>query len=223
MTAPIPGQTFGVSVRFTNRGTMPIQLESVLMMPTPGYTPTVVSGQVSTVGEQQSGTFFFAVKVADDAPISTKPYFSRAAFTENRYTLSDPSIFGRPFNPAPLVALANYTVNGVAVQMMEVVKRREPNLPYGFVVREVRTVPRIALTVSPMTAVVPLSSPTRTVDLDVTVMHNASAPTNGQLALTLPTGWTSTPQQHAFAFQRAGERTHLPLQGHPKDDRYGVT
>jgi hypothetical protein len=147
MTAPIPGQTFGINVRFTNRGTIPVQLESALMMPTPGYTPTVVSGQVSTLGEQQSGTFFFAVKVADDAPISTKPYFSRAAFTENRYTLSDPSIFGRPFNAAPLVALANYTVNGVAVQTMDVVKRREPNLPYGFVVREVRTVPRIALTV----------------------------------------------------------------------------
>ena len=89
-------------------------------------------------------------------------------------------------------------------------------MPYGFVVREVRTVPRIALTVSPMTAVVPLSSPTRTVDLDVAVMHNANAPTNGQLALTLPTGWTSTPQQHTFAFQRAGERTTYRFKVTPK-------
>jgi LmbE family N-acetylglucosaminyl deacetylase len=201
MTAPIPGQTFGVNVRFTNRGTMPIQLQSILMMPTPAYTPTAVNAQ------QQSGTFFFAVKIADDAPISTKPYFSRGAFTENRYTLSDPSMFGRPFNQPPLVAIADYTVDGVEVQTMNVVKRREPNLPYGFVVREVRTVPRLALTVSPTTAVVPLSSPTRTVDLDVTVMHNASAPTNGQVALTLPAGWTSTPSQHTLAFQRAGERT----------------
>ncbi len=101
-------------------------------------------------------------------------------------------------------------------------KRREPNLPYGYVTREVRTVPRIALTVSPMTAVVPLSSPTRTVDLDVTVMHNASAPTNGQLALTLPSGWTSTPAQHAFTFQRAGERAHLSLHDRGEDDRYAV-
>ena len=38
--------------------------------------------------------------------------------------------------------------------MTEVVRRREPNLPYGFVVREVRTVPRVAVTVSPMTAVI---------------------------------------------------------------------
>ncbi len=207
MTAPIPGQSFGINVRFTNRGTVPVQLKSILMLPTPGYTPTVMGGQTSISGEQQSGTFFFAVKVAADAPISTKPYFSRAAFTESRYTLSDPSAFGRPFNPSPLVAIANYTINDVEIQTMEVVKRREPNLPYGFVVREVRTVPRLALSVSPMTAVVPLSSPTRSIDLDVTVLHNASAATNGQLTLTLPAGWTSTPPQHTFAFQRAAERT----------------
>jgi len=206
MTAPIPGQIFGVNVRLTNRGTMPIEPKSVLMLPTPGFTPTVVTAQLPS-DQQQSGTFFFSVKVADDAPITTKPYFSRAAFTENRYTLSDPSSFGRPFNPPPFVAVANYSVSGVEIQMTDVVKRREPNLPYGYVVREVRTVPRIALTVSPMTAVVPLSSPRRTVDLDVTVMHNASAPTSGQLALTLPAGWTSTPAQQAFAFQRAGERS----------------
>jgi len=201
MTAPIPGQTFGVNVRFTSRGTVPVELKSVLLTPTPGFTPTALSSQPS------SGTFFFAINVAENAPISTRPYFSRAAFTENRYTLSDPSMFGRPFSPPPFVAIANYTINGTEVQTMEVVKRREPNLPYGYVVREVRTVPRLAVTVSPMTAVVPLSSPTRTVDLDVTVMHNASVPTNGQVLLTLPSGWTSTPPQHTFAFQRAGERT----------------
>src|SRR6476659_7820899 len=113
----------------------------------------------------------------------------------------------RPFNPPPLVAVARYSVDGVEVEMTEVVRRREPNLPYGFVLREVRTVPRVAVTGSPRTAVVPLVSATRTVDLDVTVLHNASVPTNGQIALTLPVGWTSTPALHAFTFQRAGERS----------------
>jgi LmbE family N-acetylglucosaminyl deacetylase len=207
MTAPIPGQTFGVNVRLTNRGTAPIEPKSILMITTPGLSPTTVIAQWSSPGQQQSGSFFFAVTVADDAPLSTKPYFSRAAFTENRYTLSDPSMFGRTFNQPPLVAVAKYAVNGVEIEMMDVVKRREANLPYGYVTREVRTVPRLALTVSPMTAVVPMSSANRTVDLDVTVMHNASVPTSGQLALTLPAGWTSTPSQHAFAFQRAGERS----------------
>jgi LmbE family N-acetylglucosaminyl deacetylase len=206
MTAPVLGQTFGVTVRFTNRGTMRIDPGTILLAPTPGFSPTTVAGQMSSAG-QQSGTFLFAVKVADDAPLSTKPYFSRATFTENRYTLSDSALFGQPFNAPPLVTVATYKVNGVDVEMREVVKRREANLPYGFVTREVRTVPRVALTVSPMTVVVPMSSTNRTVDLDVTVMHNASAPTSGQLTLTLPAGWTATPAQQAFTFQRAGERS----------------
>ena len=159
------------------------------------------------MSQQQSLTAFFSVSVADDAPISTKPYFSRTAFTENRYTVSDALSFGQPFNPPPLIAIASYTVNDVDIAFGEPVYRREANLPYGYVTREVRTVPRIAVTVSPMTAVVPLSSPTRTIDLDVTVMHNASVPTNGELALTLPAGWTSTPSRQTIAFQRAGERT----------------
>ena len=205
MTAPIPGQTFGVSARVVTRGPVPIQIESVSLVTTSAYT--VKAGRQPDDSQAQPVTFFFSVGVNDDAPISTKPYFSRTGFTENRYTLSDPSSFGRPFARPPLVARLAYQVNGVSVEVTETVKRREANLPYGYVTREVRTVPRLALTVSPMTAVVPLSSPTRAVDLDVTVTHNASAPTSGQLTLTLPAGWTSTPAHHTFTFQRAGERT----------------
>jgi LmbE family N-acetylglucosaminyl deacetylase len=199
MAAPVPGQTFGVSVRLTNRGTMAIQPTVIQLRTTAGYTVTPV--------QQAPLAAFYAVAVAADAPISTKPYFSRAAFTENRYTLTDPSSLGRPFNPAPLVAVARYRLNDVEVELTEVVKRREANLPYGYVIREVRTVPRLALTVSPATAVIPIASTTRTVELDVAVVHNASVPTSGRVALTMPAGWTSAPSEHAFAFQRAGERT----------------
>jgi LmbE family N-acetylglucosaminyl deacetylase len=199
MSAPVPGQTFGVGVRLTNRGTASIEPGGIELRTTAGYRVTTV--------QEESTVAFFAVSVADDAPINTKPYFSRAAFTENRYTLSDASSFGRPFSPAPLVAVARYRLNGVDIELTEVVMRREANLPYGYVVREVRTVPRLAVSVSPPTAIIPLSSSAPTVDLDVTVVHNADVPTSGHVSLTLPAGWTSTPRQHAFAFERARERT----------------
>ena len=223
MTAPVPGQTFGVTVRFANRSGLPIErmdippAERVAILAQPGFSVTPsqpiqgMYGPVATAGVPNTGVMvgqtFFTVTVADSAPISTKPYFSRAAFTENRYTLSDPSSFGRPFNPPPLVAVIRYAVGGVPVEMTEVVKRREPNLPYGDVVRELRTVPRIGVSVSPTSAVVPMSSVTKAVDLDVALVHNGDAPTSGQLALTLPAGWASAPAQHAFAFQRPGERS----------------
>jgi hypothetical protein len=145
--------------------------------------------------------------VAEDAPISTKPYFSRAGLNESKYEISDPASFGRPFNPPPLVAVAKYSVNGVAVELTEVVKRRESKAPYGDATREVRAVPRVALTVvthgsgraaSPRrrrrwTCRWPSSTTRRRRRRD-----RSRSP--------LPAGWTSTPAQHPFTFQRAGER-----------------
>jgi hypothetical protein len=77
-------------------------------------------------------------------------------------------------------------------------------------------VPRLALTVTPSSAIVPVSvsgsitgspdqSPKR-VELDVALLHNAESATSGQLALKMPAGWTSQPASHAFSFARAGER-----------------
>ena len=229
MTAPVPGQTFGVTVRLANRGGVPIQLagsgDSVRIQTTSGWTATpaqpisTMLGPVPAPGSGgrasgppvlsrgQAVSGFFSVHIADDAPISTKPYFTRPAFTVNHYTLSDPSWFGRPFNPPPLVAVASYSVNGVPVERTTVVTRQEPNLPYGNVTREVRTVPRVGVTVSPTTAVIPLASPTHTAELDVALVHNGADPTSGQVALTLPAGWKSSPAQQPFAFERPGERT----------------
>src|SRR5262245_45176325 len=101
MTAPIPGQTFGVNVRLTNRGTARIQRANVLLGPQ-GFSIKPGGVQPSALDPQQALNAFFTVTVPDEAPISTKPYFSRAAFSENRYSVADPMSFGQPFNPPPL-------------------------------------------------------------------------------------------------------------------------
>ena len=43
------------------------------------------------------------------------------------------------------------------IEIRETVKRREAKLPYGDVLREVRSVPRMAVTMTPTNAIVPLS------------------------------------------------------------------
>ena len=224
LAAPVPGQTFVVQARLANRGGVPIQLGAWEMRAEPGWTArhldNVASVPVSdgrgpsSLARHEVMTSRFSVTVAADAPISTKPYFSRAGLNESRYAIADASSFGRPFNPPPLVAVAKYSVNGVAVEISDVVKRRESKAPYGDAIREVRSVPRVALTVSPTAAVVPLASPAKTVDLEVAIVHNAEAPTTGQVALTLPAGWTSTPSAHPFTFQRAGERATYQFKVH---------
>src|SRR5262249_20480560 len=167
---------------------------------TPGAAP------LADLATGTSASRRFTVRVADDAPLSSRPYFGRAGIQESRYTLSDPREVHRPVAEPPLVAVARYTVEGVSAEVRRVVVRREAHLPYGQEDRELRVVPALAVKLTPAVAVVPRSRATKRLDLTVELLGNAEAGIDGQLALDLPPGWTSEPASHAFRFARAGER-----------------
>ncbi len=208
MAAPVPGQSFDVRVRLANRGAIAIAPTGVTIEAATGWQATPGAGAPvpASLAAHQVATQRFGVAVAANAPISTKPYFRRSGLHESRYTLADPTAFGKAAADVPLVAVARYTFDGVPVVLREVVKRREAKLPYGDVLREVRSVPRLGVTVSPFAAVVPLASATKRVDLQVDVVHNAESASTGAVTLTVPAGWQVTPPQQPFAFARAGER-----------------
>ncbi len=139
-------------------------------------------------------------------PISSTPYFARENFQDARYQLTDPSQFGRPASAAPAVAVARYRVEGVAIEARETVRRREARLPYGYVLRELRVVPAIAVTTSPATVVVPLGDPRARVRVQVDVLNNRATGSSGDLSLRLPPGWSAEPARVPFTFARGGER-----------------
>jgi LmbE family N-acetylglucosaminyl deacetylase len=210
MAAPVPGQTFEVRARMANRGRRSVGPAEVTLEGARGWTVSPVSGQPTGIADAVEGHAVlprrFTVAVADDAPISTRPYFHRTGLQESRFTIDDQASFGRAATAPPLVAVARYVFDGSPVTVREVVKRREPKLPYGDVLREVRTVPRLGVTVSPFTAVVPRAAASKRVELTVDIVHNAESESSGSVALTLPPGWTSTPAQQPFSFARSGER-----------------
>jgi len=201
MGAPIPGQTFEVRARLANRGRLAIAPAEIALQTRPGWTASAIGdgGIAPTVGSHTVLPRRFSVAVAADAPISTRPYFHRAGLQES------------------VVAVARYVVEGSPVTIREVVKRREAKLPYGDVLREVRSVPRLGITVSPGAAVIPLASQVKRVELTVDLVHNADEATTGAVKLTMPAGWTSTPAEQPFTFARLSRgssghrcRTHLP-------------
>ncbi|MBY0493010.1 MAG: PIG-L family deacetylase [Cyanobacteria bacterium] len=187
MSTPVAGQTFNVDARLEIRGTLALTPSAPVLTGAPGWK---IDGYRVTVG--------------DDAAVSTKPYYFRKGLQESRYTLIDATQFGKPNASAPLIATASYTIDGVPVEIRESVKRREAKLPYGEVVREVRTVPRLAVSLTPSNAIVPL--PGQPLRMEVTVLHNGETASTGQLTLKLPAGWKSEPASQAFTFARAGER-----------------
>jgi hypothetical protein len=84
--------------------------------------------------------------------------------------------------------------------------RREPKLPYGDALRELRVVPALALTIDPGVAIVPLSAAKKQIAVNVDLLNNRDGANAGALRLQLPAGWTSAPPSQDFAFARAGER-----------------
>lgn len=229
MAAPVPGQMFEVRARLANRGGIAVAIPPSAAAT--GDKPPAASASITIEGDRgwqvapgqttggpnlerhQQATARATITVADDVAISTRPYFSRNGLQESRYTLSDPAQFGKPASTPPLRAVGRYFIDGVPIEIREVVRRREAKLPYGDVLREVRSVPRIAVSMTPSNAIVPSDSgapkegvppPLHT---EVSLLHNAESPTTGQVSLRMPAGWKSEPVSQPFAFARSGERS----------------
>jgi len=218
MAAPVPGQTFEVRVRLANRGgiTVAIPPAAIGLWNELGWTSqTNQTTGGPALERHQQATSRFTVTVAPDAPLSTKPYFVRKGLQESVYTLSDPKQFGKPASTPPLRAWGRYVIDGVPIEIAEPVKRRESKLPYGDVLREVRSVPRIAIAMTPANAIVPFGSTgvqrsfsagSSKIAVEVALLHNGEASTSGQVVLRIPAGWKSEPASQPFSFARSGER-----------------
>lgn len=213
MAAPVPGQTFEVRARLANRGgiTVAIPPAASAAITIEGDRGWNVKAGAATGGpnlaRHEQATTRTTVTVSDDVAISTRPYFYRNGLQESRYTLRDPSQFGKPASTPPLRAVGRYFIDGVPIEIRSTVVRREAKLPYGDVVREVRTVPTVALAIAPTQAIVPMGGVRRPLTLDVSILHNAETPTSGQVTLRMPAGWKSDPASQPFSFARSGERS----------------
>jgi LmbE family N-acetylglucosaminyl deacetylase len=207
-TAPVPGQSFEVVTELANRSRMTLgnAWTSTLNAPR-GWRvqPAPIRAGALAPGAVLSQRF--AVKLDDDVDLSSRPYFSRNSIAESRYTSNDDRHFGRPSSAPPAVATANYQIeDGVSVHVDTIVRRREPKLPYGDALRELRVVPALALTLDPGVAIVPLPAARKQITISVDLLDNNDRPISGRLVLRMPAGWTSAPPAHDFAFVRAGER-----------------
>ena len=207
MGAVVPGQSFEVRVQMSNRGGVSILPETVALDTDRGWqAQEIAPASVGPLARGQVLRRRFAVKLAADTPISTRPYFSRTSIQESIYRFSDEAQFGRSSTQPPAEAVVRYRVDDVAVEVRAIVRRREPKLPYGFVMRELRVVPAVSLTVAPATAVVPLAAATTRVAITVDLLNSRETGSKGTVTLRVPDGWNLEPSQASFTFARGGER-----------------
>lgn len=216
MGAVVPGQRFEVQVTLSNRGRAAILPEAVTLATDPGWNvtdePLVFA---DGAGPRPPGPTlepggvlwrWMRVALARDVPISTRPYFARQSLQDSRYAITNEADFGKPFSDPPATAVVGYRIGGVPVEIRATVRRREAQLPYGYVMRELRVVPVLSLTVSPAVAVVPTSASVRQASVSVEMLNSRDGGSAGDLTLRTPPGWTVEPPRLPFSFDRAGER-----------------
>lgn len=208
MDAVVPGQRFEIRVQMSNRGTAAIAPTSVALAADRGWQvrDLAPAATLAPLATGQTLRRRFDVRIADDAAISSRPYFSRSSIQDSVYRF-DEAAFGRASTDPPAEAVVRYSVDGVPVEARVIVRRREARPPYGFVLRELRVVPAVSLTTAPTTAVVPLAAASKRVGITVDVLNSRDTGSKGTVSLRTPPGWTVDPPQASFAFARAGERS----------------
>jgi LmbE family N-acetylglucosaminyl deacetylase len=212
----VPGQTFEVVARLTNRGHVTIVPEALELAAGPGAKVEAAPLSATALGSNAPLTRRFKVTLADDVPPSNRPHFRRSSIAETRYEVADPAQRHRPWPPPFAVVAARYAVAGVAVEARETVRRREARPPYGHELRELMVVPALSVNVEPDLVVIP-EGEGRRVRFVVDVTGNVDGPLAGELTLEVPDGWTFQPPRHALAFARAGERSRHGFDVVPAD------
>jgi hypothetical protein len=121
-----------------------------------------------------------------------------------RYKLDADVPFGAPFAPSPFRVKLTLDLSGEEVTIERPVEYRyEGTIFSGEKRMELRVVPRLAVTMAPDIAVLPLQAKWR--ELTVTVVNGAKHAAQGELRLVLPQGWTATPPTFRLAFAREDE------------------
>lgn len=208
-TTAIPGQTVNVNVHVANLGSKSV---TITLLPA-SYSSQQASPAPKELAANKALDATFPITVPEDLAI-TKPYFSRKNLEQTTYDVHNPAALGMPIEPYPFIQRADVTYAGVTFPMAATVQSQHRYLGYGTVFEPLLAAPAISVTVSPTAGIVPISSSSFT--LNVNVHSNVKGPAKGELALNLPAGWTSTPAKASFSTMRDGDEQGITFQVTPK-------
>ena len=163
--------------------------------------------------ENPTGDATLLATVPTDEP-PTEPYFTRPTVEQPYYDVKDVKLRDEPFAPYPLEAWAEFSYDGVAVRLGEVVQtmHREPGR--GGVLEPLVVTPPIGVSEEPEAEILPPGGG----PLAVRVVVHAEQAASGTVRLRLPQGWTATPEQAAFVRRQAGDSEPMSFEVTPPRD-----
>jgi LmbE family N-acetylglucosaminyl deacetylase len=142
----------------------------------------------------------FAVTAAANAE-PTQPYFSRPSIEQPYYDLAHPEWRERSFAPYPLAAWAEFSFDGVPIQLGQTVQTLARVSGRGGIYEPLVVTPAVGVTMEPEARVLPPSGGA----VSVRVRVHAEAAAEGTVELKLPAGWEATPASASFRLKKGGD------------------
>ena len=200
----VPGQSFGVTVKVFNEGSVPLAVDALSLRVPEGWSSRTVAGEPKEVGASQGLEMKFAVTVGPGARPS-QPYWHRRA-GRDRYDVDDPRLAGRPWAPPDVVAVLDWRTGGAALRSEEPAGwHYEGPWVGGEKQKVVSVVPALSVRMAPEIAVAPLSAAGARREFRVRVLNGASGATAATVRVEVPRGWKAEPAEAPLAFGFEGE------------------
>jgi LmbE family N-acetylglucosaminyl deacetylase len=193
------GQAVKVDVIVGNRSGRPVEIKKVELT---GFdaAQAPACGAASPLGVVSCSAT--AATVPAEAPL-TSVYWNRLPDVA-RYEFLPGAPFGVPFAPSPFRARLTLDLSGAEVTVDRPIEYRyEGNIFSGEKRMELQVVPRLAVTLTPDIAILPLQGKSR--ELTVTVTNGGKAAAKGDVRLIVPSGWTVKPASAPLTLAREDE------------------
>lgn len=206
----VAGKTFKVQVELVNNSTVSIA-PKLIRITGPAGTKLIGNEAVfNLLQANQKITQSCEVTLPENAPYS-QPYFYRDSLQQNQYVVNNPQYEYLPWGAPAMNVSATYIINGETIELQMPVQVRQANLPYGYNDYTLKIAPAIAVNMQSRQGVIPLNKKVKSIDVSIELVNNYDSSINGTLALKVPAGWKTVPQQTPFAFSRAGEKGNFSI------------
>lgn len=208
----VPGESLTVNARVFYPANTVVAVKGIALTAPEGWAVSPVDQvQAQPTGARREIPNFgsaFRVSVKDSAP-PTQPYWLEEPRKGDLFTWNIGMERTFPLGRPVISAEVTLAVGGTEVKFEQPVEFRYADDIRGEIRRPVVVVPTVTLSLEPDLLIIPRGGRNTAKEISVTVTNNSSGPVSGKLALSLPSGWSASPQDPEFSLARKGESTSL--------------
>ncbi len=189
-----PGETAKVSIEMVNRSEWPVAVRGFQL------DAGTQSDSLIALPENQRILLEGTIVVPEDHE-GTDPYWLRESGTLGLYTVSDPSLIGKPQTPPAFYLRVNLDINGTLINYVTPVIHRYSEPDKGELVRAFEVLPKVTASFEEQVSMF-TTAHSRSLKM-VVKSHTQSA--TGKVRLKVPPGWQSEPASYDLSLTGKGD------------------